>query len=260
MSAVANRILQAKKDGSATFGAWQSLGNNVAAENLARQGFDWIVIDTQHGSVEWEQVAGIMQAIENGGVGAVLRVGWNDPRLIMRALDLGAHGVIVPMISTVADAVRARDAARYPPLGNRSFGPIRRYYSVDASQSEAACLLMIETAEGLDNVEAIAATPGIDGLYIGPVDLSLSLGLPLSLTLDARVLAGIDRVVAACARHGIIAGCASFSSTSASTLLERGVKLITLGSDLGFMLSGARSDIDFIKQFRGGESEQRVRN
>jgi len=251
---VKNRVLQAKRERSVTFGAWQSLGNSVAAENLARQGFDWIIIDTQHGSVEWGALAGVIQAIENGGVGALLRVGWNDPRLIMRALDLGVHGVVVPMISTVADAVRARDAARYPPLGHRSFGPIRRYYSVDATEPEVACLLMIETAEGLENVEAIAATPGIDGLYIGPIDLALSLGLPQSLKLDAKVLAAVDRIVVACNQHGIIAGSASFSDDSAKTLLERGVKLITMGSDVGFMLRGARSDLDFINQFRSEKS------
>lgn len=252
-----NRILQAKEDGSVTFGAWQSLGNSVSAENLARQGFDWIIIDTQHGSIEWEQVAGVMQGIENGGVGALVRTGWNSPRLIMRALDLGALGVVVPMISTLEDAVRARDAARYPPVGNRSFGPIRRYYSLDAATPEVACLLMIETAEGLRNVEAIAATPGIDGLFVGPADLALSLGLPLSAMFDRAVLDAVDRVVAACRKNRIIAGAASFSAESARELLNRGITLLTLGSDLGYMLRGSRQDVDLISQFRKSNGDRR---
>lgn len=249
-----NRILQAKAEGSVTFGAWQSLGNSVAAENLARQGFDWIIIDTQHGSIEWEHVAAVMQGIENAGVGSVIRVGWNSPRLIMRALDLGALGVVVPMISTVKDAVRARDAVRYPPMGNRSFGPIRRCYSLDEAAPDVACLLMVETAEGLNNVEAIAATPGIDGLFIGPADLALSLGLPLAAIFDRPVLAAVERVVAACRKNGIIAGAASFSQDSARELLNRGITLVTLGSDLGYMLRGARQDADFVSQFRKAKS------
>jgi 4-hydroxy-2-oxoheptanedioate aldolase len=245
-----NRILQAKTDGNVTFGAWQSLGNSVAAENLARQGFDWMIIDTQHGSIEWEHVAGVIQGIENSGLGALIRIGWNSPRLLMRALDLGAIGVVVPMISTVEDAVRARNAARYPPAGNRSFGPIRRYYSLDAAAPEVACLLMIETAEGLHNVEAIAATPGIDGLFIGPADLALSLGLPLSAIFDRAVLAAVDRIVAACQKNGIIAAAASFNEESARELLNRGITLLTLGSDLGYMLRGSRQDVEFMSQFR----------
>jgi 4-hydroxy-2-oxoheptanedioate aldolase len=249
-----NRIVQSKTDRSVTFGAWQSLGNSVAAENLARQGFDWIVIDTQHGSIEWEQVAGVIQGIDGSGVGALIRTGWNSPRLIMRALDLGAIGVVVPMISTTEDAVRARDAARYPPAGNRSFGPIRRYYSLDAAPPEVAVLLMIETAEGLHNVEAIAATPGIDGLFIGPADLALSLGLPLTAIFDRTVFAAVDRIVAACQKNGIIAGAASFHEESARELLNRGVTLLTLGSDLGYMLRGSRQDIEFMSQFRKSQS------
>lgn len=246
----ANPILAAKSSRGATLGIWLTLGNTFVAEMLGRMGFDWVVIDRQHGSIEWDMVGAAIQAIELGGAAALVRVEWNSPSLIMRALDLGAAGVVVPMVSSVADATRAAEAVRYPPRGIRSFGPTRNYYAVDAEQIEPACIVMIETREGMANVEAIAATAGVDGLFIGPADLALALDVPITLPMQASVLASIDRMVAACAATGALAGAASFNIQSAEDFLQRGVRFLTLGADVGYLRRGALQDVEFLKELK----------
>jgi 4-hydroxy-2-oxoheptanedioate aldolase len=237
-----NPIIKAAAAGVPSFGLWQTLASSFSAEVLGAQGFDWILIDTQHGGVTWESLGGVIQGVEAGGTRAMVRVGWNDPRLIMRALDLGAIGVVVPMVSTPQEALRAAEAFRYPPAGNRSFGPIRKFYSIEAANSDVVCMVMIETAEGLRNLEEIAATPGVDGLFVGPVDLSLSLGLPLSMTMHDDVLAAIGKVAEMCKKYGKIAGAVSLGPANPEQLLALGVGFITLGADVTYLTQAARQD------------------
>ena len=236
-----------KFSGGRTMGIWLTLGNPFVAELLGRLGFDWVVIDKQHGSIEWSDVGPAIQAIELGGSTALVRVEWNSPDLIMRALDLGAAGVIVPMVSTADDARRAAEAARYPPRGIRSFGPTRNYYSADAEQIEPACIVMIETREALDNLNAIVNTPGVDGVFVGPADLALALGVPISVPMHDDVLRAIDTTVAACAGAGILAGAASFTVQNAAEFLKQGIRLLSLGADVSYLKRGAQPDIDFLK-------------
>jgi 4-hydroxy-2-oxoheptanedioate aldolase len=243
----ANPILRAKAAGGRTVGIWLTLGNSFVAEQLGRLGFEWVVIDKQHGSIEWSDVGPAIQAIELGGSTALVRVEWNSPELIMRALDLGAAGVIVPMVSTADEARRAATAARYPPRGIRSFGPTRNYYAADAEQIEPACIVMIETREALDNLTAIVGTPGVDAVFVGPADLALALGVPISLPMHARVLEAIDTTVAACQAAGVLPGAASFSVQNAAEFLERGVRLLSLGADVSYLRRGAQPDIEFLK-------------
>ena len=169
-------LRQSLQAGSASFGAWQCLPSSLSAEILARSGFDWILIDLQHGGASWSDLLSIVQAVELGGAIPMVRLGWNDPMQVMRALDLGACGVVIPMISTPADARQGAASCRYPPDGIRSFGPTRSFYTARTLNKAALCLAMIETKEGLESVDAIAATPGIDGLFVGTMDLALSLG------------------------------------------------------------------------------------
>jgi 4-hydroxy-2-oxoheptanedioate aldolase len=243
----ANPVLKAKTAGGWTVGTWLTLGNTFVAEMLGRVGFDWILVDKQHGSIEWSAVGPAIQAVELGGSCALVRVDWNSPELIMRALDLGAAGVVVPMVSTAADAKRAAEAARYPPRGIRSFGPIRSHYSTNAEQLETACIVMIETREGLENLAEIASTPGVDGLFVGPADLALDLGVPNSLPMHADVMRAIDQVVAVSESAGILPGAASFSAQNAQDFLARGLRLVTLGADVGYMRRAARQDLEFLK-------------
>lgn len=241
--------------GRPSFGAWLTLRDPVSAETVGRAGLDWAILDTQHGAIGWDDVAGVLQALELGGARGLVRTGWNDPMQIMRALDLGAVGVVVPMVSNASEARAAAEATRYPPAGVRSFGPVRNFYSAaPADRPEPLCFVMIETAQALENLEAIAATPGIDGLFVGPVDLALSLGLGPALVMPEQVLAAVDAVVAACGRHGLISGCPSLGVENGQVLATRGVRFIVLGSDAGWIRRGAAADIGRARAW-GVESE-----
>jgi 4-hydroxy-2-oxoheptanedioate aldolase len=248
-----NPIFDAKASGAPTMGVWLTVGNTFVAELLGQLGFDWVIIDRQHGSIEWSDVGPCIQAIELGGSPALVRVDWNSPELIMRALDLGAAGVVVPMVSTAEDARRASQAARYPPQGIRSFGPTRSYYAVDAKRPAPACIVMIETREALLNLQQIITVPGIDALFVGPADLALDMGVPLTLPMHEKVLQEIDTMVSACGANGVLPGAASFSLENAKDFIQRGVKVVTVGADVGYMRRGVQSDADFCKSLRKGE-------
>ena len=249
-----DRIRDAIAAGRASFGSWVSTGDPMLAEVIGKLGYDWVILDTQHGAIDWHQLLTSFQALDLGGTRALVRVGWTDPMQIMRAMDLGALGVIVPMVSTAEQAAIAAQATRYPPRGNRSFGPVRNYYAPPAGETpvEPFCFVMIETAEAMDNLDAIAATPGVDGMFVGPVDLALALGLGPALVMPDRVLAAIDAVVAACERHGIIPGCASLGMPNAKALMDRGVRFLTLGSEVGLIRRGAAADLEQVKAWTGG--------
>lgn len=239
-----NRLRAALEEGRPSFGCWISIGGGIAGELMGRTGYDWVICDLQHGGLGWDSLLPTIQALELGGTPSLVRVGWNDPMQIMRAIDLGAAGVVVPMVSDAQAAQAAVRAIRYPPHGERSFGSVRSYYSTSGEKTgEPLCLVMIETREALDNLEAIAAVPGIDGLFVGPVDLALSLGLGPALQMPEPVLAAIDDVVAACRRHGLIAGCPALGMNNARVLAEKGVQFLPLGSDGAYMRRGAAADL-----------------
>jgi 4-hydroxy-2-oxoheptanedioate aldolase len=245
-----NPIRRALADGRPALGGWYSQPSAIGAELYGKAGFDWVVLDAQHGPLGLDSMIPIVQALALGGTGVVVRVAWNDQAMIMRALDIGAIGVIVPMVSNEEDARRAAAATRYPPRGVRSFGPVRAAYgATDAANDDVVCLVMIETQEGLDQVEAIAATPGVDGLFIGPVDLGLSLGAGADLSGGhPLVRKATDTIIAAADRHGIVAGTLSFARQQAEDLLGRGIRFLTVGSDTMHVMAGARSDLAMIAE------------
>jgi 4-hydroxy-2-oxoheptanedioate aldolase len=247
-----DEVRKAIAAGRPAFAAWMSLADPLAADALARAGYDCIIPDAQHGGITWENLLPALLALDLHQARAVVRVPWLDQAQIMRAFDLGAMGVIVPMVSTPAQAKLAADACRYPPQGIRSFGPVRNYYAAQPASFEPLCLVMIETAEAMQNLDAIAATPGVDGLFVGPVDLGLSLGLGISLQMGPEVLGAIDEVVAACRRHGKISGSASLGLANAAELAGRGVQFIAQGADLGFLRSRAAEEIAALRAIRPG--------
>ena len=239
-----NRIRQALAEGRPTFGAWSILPGPLPAELLGGAGFDWVILDAQHGGVVVGDLVPMLQAVQLGGTPAVVRVPWTDPPTIMRVLDFGAAGVLVPMVNTAAEAAAAASATRYPPDGIRSYGQTRStYLSTAEANADVVLLVMIETAEALDNLDAIAATPGVDGLFVGPVDLGLSLGLPLDFTGAAPpVVDATDRVVAAAERAGKFAGTITAGPEHAAELVRRGVRFLTLGADVGYLRAGIARD------------------
>ena len=244
-----NAIRRALAEGRPSLGCFCSAVTPQSAELLASAGFPWLVIDLQHGAAGWHDAMPLIEATVLGGAVPVVRVGWNDPPTIMRAVDFGAVGVIVPMIDTEDEAASAAAAMRYPPAGVRSFGPTRAVYpSTDAANEDVICLVMIETKDGLRNMEAIAAVDGVDGLFIGPVDMALSLGhgAPPSLRHPA-VDKVIDEAVEVANRHGRFVGTVAAGVDHAADLVARGVRFISVASDKGYLRAGAARDVEALK-------------
>jgi 4-hydroxy-2-oxoheptanedioate aldolase len=246
-----DKVRQASAAGRPAIGSWIAVGNGVTAELMGRAGLDFVVLDGQHGGIDWHNMTDTLRAVELGGTQTLVRVPWCTADYIMRTLDLGAGGVIVPMVSNAEQAALAAQACRYPPHGNRSFGKVRSYYSADGETIEPLCFVMIETAEAMDNLDAIAATPGVDGLFVGPVDLALSLGMGLSLQMSEAILGACARVVETASRHGKIPGCAALGNDNARQLAQMGMRFIAIGSDSGFVRAGAAGVTDLAKELRG---------
>jgi 4-hydroxy-2-oxoheptanedioate aldolase len=212
--------------GGPAIGLWASLPSALTAEALALAGPDYVVADQQHGALDPAMLMAMLQAIAGAGSVPLVRVAANDPFAIGQALDLGAAGVIVPLVSSGEEAARAVAACRYQPEGIRSFGALRA-----GSGERPLCLVMIETRDGLERVEEIAGTPGLDGIYVGPSDLALSLGLQPTLRLEhPPVLEALATVHAACADAGIVAGVHCLAAEDVAEQRER-FAMLTAGHD-----------------------------
>lgn len=238
-------------------GYWITLDSPVLTERLAGVGYDYVVLDAQHGELDGRaQLAGLLALDAAGGAAGLIRVEANDATPIGRALDLGAAGVIVPLINSATDAAAAVSAARYPPRGIRSYGPLRSDPRVGPTPAEVNAtvlvLAMIETAGGLANVEAIAATPGLDGVYIGPSDLSLGLGaaFPGDPAVAEEFEAALTRIRAACEASGIIAGIHTPGGEVAARRLAEGFTLATVAHDVGHLVSAARDHLAVARRRR----------
>lgn len=225
------RHAQQLRDALPVVGLWASIDSSVTAEAAAAAGADYVVVDEQHGVVDPTGMAAMLQAIQLGGAAPLVRVARNDPWLIGHALDLGALGVIVPMVDDGEQAARALTACRYAPGGVRSHGVVR-----GERETAPLCLVMIETRAGLEHLDEIAATPGLDGIYIGPSDLALSLGLEPTRRLEhPPVLEAIERIRARCAEAGLIAGLHCLTPEDAARFSGQGFGLITAGGDLTYL-------------------------
>ena len=249
-----NTALAKWREGRQTIGAWLSLGNTHTAEMLAGAGFDWLCIDLQHGLVDYRDLTHMLPAISTTETTPIVRVAGNDPKEIMKALDAGAMGVIVPLVNNRAEAEAAVSACLYPPRGSRSFGPIRaalyggRGYAAEAND-QIACIVMIETKEGIANLEEIVATPGLGGVYIGPSDLALSLGLPPRGDTDEPThLATVERILKACKAARVPVGIHTGGLEYTRLRLAAGFDFVTLGSDAGFMMTAAATDLAAARQ------------
>ncbi len=248
-----NKLKQMWRDGRWVTMGWLSVSHSFTAEVMARQGFDALVVDMQHGTTDMADVLPMLQAISQTDTVPVVRVPWNDPATIMKALDLGAYGILVPLINTAEDAAKAVAACRYPPVGMRSSGPVRAVHYggadyVAKANDEIVVMGMVETTEGLANLDAICATPGLDAVYIGPADLSFALGLPPGPDKSDPVhLATCDKIRDTAHKHGIKACMHCASAAFAAGAVKRGFDLIMLTSDLASMVAGVRRQLDDLK-------------
>jgi 4-hydroxy-2-oxoheptanedioate aldolase len=228
----ASQLRAALRGDRALLGLWATIPAPLTAEVAAASGADYVVVDQQHGAVDPSAMLGMLQAIQLGGAAPLVRVARNDPWLIGNVLDLGALGVIVPMVESEEEAARAVAACRYATDGVRSIGVLRGTARADALEPPL-CLVMVETRTGLEEVERIAATPGLDGIYVGPSDLALSLGLTATLRIEHQpVLDAVERVRAVCAARDRICGLHCLAAEDVPRFTGRGFGLVTAGGDL----------------------------
>jgi 4-hydroxy-2-oxoheptanedioate aldolase len=253
-----NPLKAAWDEGRTAFGLWMTVPGSIGAEILAGTGVDYVCVDQQHGVIDYDSMVPMFQAIRAGGTSAITRVLSNDPFLIMKALDAGAWGVIVPLVNNAEDAARAVAACRYPPRGMRSYGPVRAAGLIGSRDpedlaGEVLCIVMVETREGLEKVEEIAATPALDGIYVGPSDLALSLGLPPTLDIkEAEHADAVERIRDACRRNGIAAGIHSVSGEWARRHTEAGFDMVTVATDAALLKNAALREVNLA---RGGRVE-----
>ncbi len=238
--------------GEATLGAWCMMPGAISAEALGKAGFDWVLIDMQHGCMDYETALSMIRAVDLSDAVPIVRVPWNDPGIIGRVLDAGALGVVIPMIQSAADARRAVDACLYPPAGSRSFGPVRvglrdgpGYFAT--ANARVAVIPMIETAQALEEVEEIARTPGVDALFVGPFDLSIALGLPPGDNDGEPVFdAAIARITAAASAAGVATAVLS-NAVVAPLRLKQGFQMVSVVTDINALTMAARTDLAAVR-------------
>jgi 4-hydroxy-2-oxoheptanedioate aldolase len=240
--------------GETVVNGWLSIPSAFSAEVMAHQGYDSLVVDMQHGVIDYQTAVTMLQAISTTPVIPLARVPWNDPAFLMKILDAGAYGVICPMINNRVQAEQLVRSCKYPPLGYRSFGPVRAslYAGMDYAQKANDTILvmpMIETAEALQNLDEILSTPGVDAIYVGPADLSLALGCTPKLDqTEAPVVEALGKILAACKRHNVVAGLHNATSGYALKMIAQGYRFVTLASDSRFLAAKAAEEAAAVKK------------
>lgn len=224
---------------------WLGVPAAYSAEIIAHQGFDSITIDMQHGQADYAAMVAMLTAVSATATVPLVRVSWNDPGQVMRALDAGAYGIICPTVSNREECERLVGACRYAPRGYRSVGPNRAVlyagsdYVAKANET-VLTIVQIETADGMKNIDEIASVEGLDMLFVGPSDLGLSLGRePRMDQTDQVVTAAIDKVLETAHRRGLKAGIFCVSLDYSNAMFNKGFDLVTIATDAGLLTAGA---------------------
>ena len=244
-----NPLREMWAQGRTAFGLWAMIPGHFTVEILASAGPDYVCVDGQHGLIDYAAMVPMLAAVEAAGATSLTRVPQNDAATIGRCLDAGARGVIVPLVNDASEATRAVAACRYPPQGDRSYGPVRASVAFglsdhEAIAREALCIVMVETREGLENVDEIAATSGVDAIYVGPADLALSLGLPPTFDVkEPAHVAAVEKIKDACKRHGIAAGIHAASGEVAKKHVDAGFDMATVGMDAPLLAGVAHREM-----------------
>jgi 4-hydroxy-2-oxoheptanedioate aldolase len=242
--------------GDAALGGWCTVPSSFSAEIMAHSGFDWVCVDMQHGMIDFSHLVPMLQGISSTATAPLVRVPRNEPGIIGKSLDAGAWGIIVPMVNSADEARAAVEACRYAPVGIRSYGPLRaNYYAgpdyFTRANDEVTCIVMVETAVAVHNVDEIVSVPGVDAVYVGPADLSVTLGLaPAPDQSDPVFTDALETVVDACRRHGVVPGIAG-NAVTAVKRLEQGFRLIEVASDAGLLGVGAGAALAQVRQSAG---------
>lgn len=235
--------------GGTAFGVWAAMPCAFGVELLACPGLAYICVDQQHGVIDYADLVAMTRAIEGRNVVPITRVPANETWLISKALDAGAQGVVVPLVNSGAEAAAAVAACRYPPKGVRSYGPTRAAVTMGSRDiatvgDTVLCFAMVETRQALERIDEIAATPGLDGIYIGPADLALGLGLAPDLDkTEPEHVAAVQTILKSCRRHGIIAGIQCATGASGRRYAEAGFQLVTITKDSSLLQSGSAREL-----------------
>jgi 4-hydroxy-2-oxoheptanedioate aldolase len=258
-----NPVKRTLKAGKPSFGTWLSLGDLYATRVLARAGFDWLTLDMEHSPIDWAQAGAVFAGIAEAGCVPLCRVPEGNHFYIKRALDAGAFGIVVPMVDTVEQAMRAIAAAKYPPTGNRSLGGGLHALNFDTTSTEyfrkandeILVVLQTESPTGIKNAEEIYALPGCDAIFVGPVDLRANMRKPGGPeATDAELDAALAQVVAAGKKTGTPTGMHTMDTRTALARAEQGMQFIAIGSELRFMTQKAQEVLRAV-QPEGAEKE-----
>jgi 4-hydroxy-2-oxoheptanedioate aldolase len=242
-----NRFKRALKASTPQIGLWSSLSSNYSVEVIAGAGFDWILLDTEHSPADLENLLTQLQAAAPYPAHPVVRVPWNDMVTMKRVLDIGAQSLLVPYVSTAAEARSAVSYTRYPPAGVRGvagttratrFGRVKDY--ARRAHEEICVLVQVETEAALDNIEAICAIDGIDGVFIGPADLHASMGHTGEIA-NPKVKPLIDQAIRRIRKCGSAPGILTPSEADARHWLECGALFVAVGADVGILARGAEA-------------------
>lgn len=228
--------------GEPTIGGWCTIGNSLSAEIMGRAGFHYVCVDNQHGVNDYASTVTMLQAIDLGASTPIVRVPWNEPGIIGKMLDAGAMGVIVPMVNSVAEAEAVVRSCRYAPAGARSYGPVRASLRVDdyyATANDAVAVIpMIETVQAVAAIDDILSVDGIDAVYVGPADLSVTLGLPPGNNDDEPAFVeALETIVAACRAAGVVAGIHATPGLT-ERRIDMGFGMVTATADTVAMQTG----------------------
>ena len=258
-----NKLKKLFKEEKAAINGWLTIPSSFSAEEMSHQGWDSLTIDMQHGAIDYVNAFQMLQAISTTDTVPMVRVNWNEPGQIMKILDAGAYGIICPMINNKEQAEKFVQACMYPPRGYRSFGPTRGFMYggndyVEHANDEILKIAMIETKEALDKLDEIMSTPGVDGIYIGPADLSLAIGQkpsfdnPEGSPQYKKILEILDHAK----KNKIAAGIHNASAEYAKQMIDLGFNLVTIGSDQKALTSGAKTEISKIKKIDKKETSK----
>lgn len=259
---IKNKLKQIWADGRPTINGWLSIGNPFTAEIMAAQGYDSVSVDVQHGALDYSMLLPMFQAMRASGVVPMARVPWLEPGIIMKVLDAGAYGVICPMVNTPQQAAEFVSYLRYPPAGQRSFGPTRANFSAGANYAaeandEILAFAMVETAEAMRNLDAIAATPGLDGIYVGPADLTFSLHqgrlAPAFDRQEPEMIEALRAIVVACKRHGKRAALHCGTAHYAARAIEWGFDMTTVSGDSRLLAAAAQASVARFRELTGAK-------
>ena len=260
-----NRLKRLWAAGKPTINGWCSIGSPFTAEIMAAQGYDSLTVDLQHGALDYADALGMLQAIHGYGCVPMARVPWREPGIVMKMLDAGAMGIICPMINTPEEAEELVSFVRYPPLGRRSSGPTRASFVMPgyslAVNDEIVVFAMIETAEGMANLDDILAVPGLDGVYVGPSDLSIGLSngalQPGMDRQEPEMVTAIQKVASSAKAAGLRAGLHCATPEYAHQALGWGFNFTTVGGDARYLAAIAGAGVKKFRELTGTETPAR---